>query len=59
MANFDQQKDEIRQQLLQRRQTDMFEIYLANLRKVGEQKGIIKIFNKEFTKLMSSTNTGE
>ena len=35
MADFDQQKDEIRQQLLQQKQSEMFEIYIANLRKVG------------------------
>jgi parvulin-like peptidyl-prolyl isomerase len=56
MADFAQQKDEIRQQLLQRKQSEMFELYLANLRKVGEEKGVIKVYNKEFTRLMATTS---
>ena len=55
MADFDKQKDEIRQELLQQKQSEMFELYLANLRKVAEQKGVIKVYNKEFTRLMAST----
>jgi peptidyl-prolyl cis-trans isomerase D len=56
MADFAQQKDEIRQQLLQRKQSELFELYLANLRKVGEEKGTIKVYNKEFTRLMAATS---
>jgi peptidyl-prolyl cis-trans isomerase D len=56
MADFDKQKDEIRQQLLQQKQSEMFELYLANLRKVGEQKGIVKVYDKEMTRLMAAVN---
>jgi hypothetical protein len=34
----------------------MFELYIANLRKVGEQKGIIKVYDKEFTRLMATVS---
>jgi peptidyl-prolyl cis-trans isomerase D len=54
MADFDKQKDEIRQQLIQQKQSEIFELYISNLRKVAEQKGVIKIYNKEFTRLMAS-----
>jgi len=56
MADFDKQKDDIRQQLLQQKQSEMFELYIANLRKVGEQKGIIKVYDKEFTRLMATVS---
>jgi peptidyl-prolyl cis-trans isomerase D len=56
MADFDQQKDEIRQQLLQQKQSEMFELYIANLRTVAEQKGIVKIYEKEFNRLLATVS---
>ena len=54
MADFDKQKDDIRQQLLQRKQAEVFELYISNLRKVAEQKGIIKVYEKEFNRMMAT-----
>jgi peptidyl-prolyl cis-trans isomerase D len=56
MADFDKQKDEIRQQLLQQEQSELFELYIANLRKVAEQKGIVKVYEKEFNRLMATVS---
>jgi peptidyl-prolyl cis-trans isomerase D len=59
MAEFDQQKDQIRQQLLQRKQMELFEVYIANLRKNAEQKGALKIYQKEFNRMLASTTENE
>jgi hypothetical protein len=34
----------------------MFEIYIANLRTVAEQKGIVKIYEKEFNRLLATVS---
>jgi len=54
MADFDKQKDEITQKLIQQKQGEMFELYLSNLRKVAEQKGIVKVYDKELNRLMAT-----
>jgi len=56
MAQFDQQKEEIRQQLLQRKQTELFEVYIANLRNTAEKKGTVRIYEKEFTRMLATGN---
>lgn len=56
MAEFDQHKDDIRQQLLQRKQMELFELYIANLRKTAEQKGVVKIYQKEFNRMLATVN---
>ncbi len=56
MAEFDQQKDQIRQQLLQRKQMELFEVYIANLRKTAEQKGVVKVYQKEYNRMLATVN---
>jgi peptidyl-prolyl cis-trans isomerase D len=56
MAQFEQQKEGIRQQLLQRKQMELFENYIANLRKTAEQKGVVRIYQKEFNRMLTTVN---
>ena len=56
MAQFDQQKNEIRQQLLQHKQMELFEVYITSLRNTAEKKGTVKIYEKEFTRMLATGN---
>jgi peptidyl-prolyl cis-trans isomerase D len=54
MATFDQNKDEVRQQLLQQKQAELFELYLGNLRKTAEQKGVVKVYQQELNRMLTT-----
>ena len=58
-SEFDAQRDEIRDSLLQNRQNELFSLFVSNLRKEMEKAGKIKINQQEMNSLTRATGGEE
>jgi peptidyl-prolyl cis-trans isomerase D len=57
-SEFDQQKDQIRQTILERKRGEAIQLYISSLRDRMQKEGKIRINDKEIQRMSAATNSG-